>query len=86
MLVYINDCILMSSSDKAINKAITSLKASKQNFTIEDEASVGVFLGVKIRHNSDGTITLTQPQLINSILQDLSLQDNTKAKVSQNVQ
>ena len=61
----------MSPSDKAIEKAITSLKASKQNITIKDDSLVRDFLGMKISHNNDGTITLTQPQLIDSILQDL---------------
>ena len=61
MLVYIDDCILMSPSDRAIEKAIAMLKALKQNFMIEDEGYVGDCLGVKISHNSDGTIMLSQP-------------------------
>ena len=80
LLVYVDDCILMSTMDMAINKAISSLRSSKQNFTIEDEGAVGDFLGVKIDHSNDGTITLTQPQLINLIIEDLNMKDNTKPR------
>ena len=68
LLVYVDDCILMSTMDSAIDKAISTLQSSKENFTIEDEAVVGDFLGVKINCSNDGTITLTQPQLIDSII------------------
>ena len=56
------------------------IQLSKQNFTIEDEGVVGDFLGVSINCNSNGTITLTQPQLIDSIIEDLNMQDNTKPR------
>ena len=53
MLVYINNCVLMSPSDRVIDKAFTLLKALKQNFMIKDEGSIGDFLGVKINHDND---------------------------------
>ena len=70
----------MSTTDTAINEAISAIRLSKQNFTIEDEGAVGNFLGVKIDCSDDGMITLTQPQLINSIIKDLNMKDNTKLK------
>ena len=45
--------------DMAIDEAISALRLSKQNFTIEDEGVVRDFLGVKINHSDDGMITLT---------------------------
>jgi hypothetical protein len=40
---------------------------------------VSDFLGVKVNHKSDGTIHLTQPQIIDSVLNDL-LSDNVKTR------
>ena len=80
LLVYIDNCILMSTTDASIDETISTLRSSKQNFTIEDEGVVGDFLGVKIDCSDDGTITLTQPQLINSIMNDLNMKDNTKLR------
>ena len=80
LLVYVDDCILMSTMDAAINETIRTLRSSKQNFTIEDEGVVSDFLGVKIDCSNDGMITLTQPQLINSIIEDLNMKDNTKPR------
>ena len=78
ILVYVDDCILMGTTDAAINEAIHEFRSPKQNFTIEDEGVVGNFLGVKIDHSANGTVTLTQPQLIDSIIEDLNMKDNTK--------
>ena len=80
LLVYMDDCILMSTMDAAIDEAISSLRSSRRNFTIEDEGVVGDFLGVKINHSNDGTITLTELQLIDLIIEDLNMKDNTKLK------
>jgi hypothetical protein len=49
------------------------------NITRED--SVNDFIGVNIAKHEDGTISLTQPKLIQSILDDLGLTDNTKGKI-----
>ena len=80
LLIYVDNCILMSTMDTAINEAICTLRLSKQNFTIEDEGTVSNFLGVKINHSNDCMITLTQPQLIDSIIKDLNMNDNTKSR------
>ena len=80
LLIYVDDCILMSTTDVAIDEVISLLRSSKQNFTIEDEGAVGDFLGVKIDCSDNGTITLTQPQLINLIIKNLNMKDNTKPR------
>ena len=80
LLVYIDDCILMAVTDAVIDEAVCVLRLSKQNFTIEDEGTVGNFLGVRINCHDDGTITLSQPQLIDLIMEDLNMKDNTKPR------
>ena len=80
LLIYVDDCILMGTTDAAIDEAICALRSSKQNFTIEDEGAVGDFLGVKIDCSDNGMVTLTQPQLIDSIIEDLNMKDNTKLR------
>ena len=78
LLVYMDDYILMGTTNVAIDKAIHALISSKQNFTIEYEGAVSDFLGVKIDCSANGTVMLTQPQLIDSIIEDLNMKDNTK--------
>ena len=80
LLIYIDDCILMGTMNAVIDEAVCTLRSSKQNFTIEDKGAVGNFLGVIINHYNDGTIMLTQPQLIDSIIEDLNMKDNTKPR------
>ena len=78
LLVYVDHCIVMGTTNAIIDEAVRPLRLSKQNFTIEDEGPVSNFLRVRINHHDDGTITLTQPQLIDSIIEDLNMKDNTK--------
>ena len=80
LLVDIDDCILMGIMNAVIDEAVCALRSSKQNFTIEDEGAVGYFLGVRMNCHDDGTIMLTQAQLIDSIIEDLNMKDKTKPR------
>jgi histone deacetylase 1/2 len=51
-----------------------NIKLLKSKFKLGEEGDLCDYLGIKIMRRSDGIIVLTQPQLIASILQDLSLQ------------
>ena len=66
--------------NELIDQVIQSLRALKQHFAIEDEGEVGDLVGVKIDQAINVTITLTQPQLIDSILEDLHMKDTTKPR------
>ena len=79
-LVYIDDCIVFGPEDKAIEEVVADLRNSSQNFTIDDQGDVGDFLGIQIQKLDDGSIVLTQPQLIDSIIQDLHLQNGSNPK------
>ena len=79
-LVYIDDCIIFGPDNKAIDEVVTDLHNSTQNFTLDDQGEVGDFLGIQIQKLDDGSIVLTQPQLIDSIIQDLHLQGRSNPK------
>ncbi|KAL7563769.1 hypothetical protein ACA910_020453 [Epithemia clementina (nom. ined.)] len=80
MLIYIDDCLLFSPSKQAIDAVVLSLRNSYQGFNVDDQGEVKDFLGIKIRKQTDGSIMLTQPHLINSIIQDLQLQSNSQVR------
>ena len=79
-LVYIDDCIVFGPNDKAIDEVVKDLRLSSKNFTLDDQGEVGDFLGIQIQTRDDGTIVLTQPHLIDSIIQDLHLQSGSNLK------
>lgn len=66
--------------DKEINKALAYMRKAK--FKIEDQESIGDYLGVKIRKHSDGNYQLSHPQLINSLLKDMNFEENTKGRTT----
>ena len=79
-LVFIDDCIVFGPNDTAINEVVTDLRNSSQNFTLDDQGEVGDLLGIQIQKLDDGSIVLTQPHLIDSIIQDLHLQSGSNPK------
>ena len=80
MLIYIDDCLVFSPDSKLVDKTISDLRDSSKNFEIDDQGDVSDFLGIEVTHLKDGSTKLTQPHLIDTILKDLHLQENTKEK------
>jgi len=71
LVVYTNDCLIFGPSSEQVEDIIDSLK---QTFLLKDEGEVKDFLGICVSCTPHaGIITLMQPGLINSVLQDLGL-------------
>ena len=70
-LCYVDDTILISPDDSDIDKTIAQLRDLK--YDLSDEGEIDDFLGVKVEYQEDGAIKLSQPQLIDQILNDLRL-------------
>ena len=79
-LVYIDNCIIFSPDGRSINAIVADLRACTHCFTIDDQGDIGDFLGIQVQKLSDGTVQLTQPQLIDSIIKDLHLQSGSNTK------
>ena len=78
-MVYTEDGILCGPDREHIHKCIDCLKTI---FEMTDEGSLDEYLGVKVAVLQNGSISLTQPQLIDSILKDMGFRDSTKAKTT----
>jgi hypothetical protein len=77
-VLYTDDSILAGPDLKEIEQAIEDIKKAKLDITIEGD--IQDFLGVNIDRKSDGSIHLTQPHLIDQILEDLKMGENTVEK------
>ena len=82
LLVYIDDCIVFGPTAQAIDQLVTDLRSCPQKFTVDDQGDVGDFLGIQIKRQEDGSVHLSQPHLIDSILNDLHLQPDSKHKTT----
>ena len=80
-MVYTDDCLKFAQDDTTINDLCQCLSTE---FLLQDEGDITGYLGIQITHTTepDGsiTITMTQPSLINQILEDNGL---TGEKVTQ---
>jgi hypothetical protein len=77
LIVYTDDCIIFSKEDQVIDDLLCNLS---QMFSIEDQGSVQDYLGIRmIKDPANKTISVTQPGLIESVLQDLNLLQDAKS-------
>lgn len=77
-LLYTDDSILASPTKAEADKVIHDLKAIGLKLT--EEGDIKDFLGVNVDEKEDGSIHLTQPHLIDQILEDLKFRDDTEPK------
>ena len=69
VLVYVDDCIVISHDSKVIDRFIFSMQNGPEEFKLTDDGDLARFLGVEMEHRDDGTILMTQTHLIKRILQ-----------------
>ena len=74
-ILYTDDSILAGPNQQEIDQIIIDLKEANLDITIEGDLQD--FLGVNIERSSDGRIHLSQPHLIDQILHDLRLTDDS---------
>jgi hypothetical protein len=74
LLVYVDNSILMGPDDDEIEFLMKSISSK---FVIEDQGTLSEYLGIQIEYRKDGTIKLAQPHLIDTILRELGLLNNT---------
>jgi len=78
LVVYVDDCLIFAQQDDTINALIKALSA---DFLLQDEGDVNAFLGVQThKEASTKSITLTQPNLIQQILQDVGIRGQSTGK------
>jgi hypothetical protein len=53
------------------------LVSIRKEFVLTDEGDVGNFLGIKVERQKNGLIDLTQPVLIDKIIQRVGLESNS---------
>jgi hypothetical protein len=72
-VLYVDDSILAGPDPKELDAIVAKMK-TVADLTVEGD--LGDFLGVQIERSKDGKFILSQPQLIDSILNDLRLNDS----------
>jgi hypothetical protein len=64
MLIYVDDIIIISSSDTATERLLAQLR---DDFTVKDLGTLNYFLGIEVHHNDQGLI-LTQEKYVCDLL------------------
>jgi len=78
ILVYVDDMLILSKEANLYEKLLEELKVRK--FEVSDEGNLEEYLGVEFRRVEGNKISMSQPQVIQSILLDLGYIEGTKTK------
>ena len=73
VLVYVDDCIILSRDKNTITKFIATLTFGPEKFEFTDEGELSKYLGVEIQQLQDGGFSMTQPFLIQRILDAVNI-------------
>ena len=85
ILVYVDDCIIISKEALVIQKFISSLKSGIGDFIFTEEGNMNSYLGVDISSFTDKKgFTLSQPFLIDRVIQALDFYPKTTKSATNN--
>jgi hypothetical protein len=70
VLIYVDDSIIMGPVKSQVQKIV---KRILEQFKIQEEGDMCEFIGIELQRKTDGSLMLRQPQLIDSILKDLRM-------------
>ena len=85
ILVYVDDCIIISKKAFVIQKFISYLKAGTKDFVFTEEGNMNSYLGVDISSFPDNKVfTLSQPLLIDRVIQALNFVPKTTKSATNN--
>jgi hypothetical protein len=85
LLIYTDDGILIGNEDSDIDAVIALLREPTKEtraFNMTDEGNLNDYLGVKVEYLPNGTIKLSQPHLIQQVIDDLGFNDRTGGKAT----
>ena len=77
-ILYTDDSIIMGPNIEEITTTVKALRKLGLNLT--EEGDIQDFLGVNITHRQDGKIEFNQSHLIEQIIQDMKMPDNTNPR------
>ena len=80
MLVYVDDCIKISDSTMKIDYLIHTLKNGSDNLVLTVQDTIEKFLGVNIEKIDDNKYELSQPFLIERLINFLKKYFDTEPK------
>ncbi len=69
LMIYVDDVICFSPKAELIDEFVASMQRPEpQQYVLEDLGDVTSYLGLNVTHDKAGTITLTQPHLIDKVI------------------
>ena len=67
IILYVDDCVIISKTEREAEHIFSELENRKYKLT--DEGSMEEYLGIQIDHNTDGSFRMSQPFLIQRIIE-----------------
>ena len=79
ILTYVDDCIIISKEASTTDEIIRSWEKGNENFDFTDDGDLEQYLGMNLTRE-DGVIEITQPHLINRIIDAVGFDASVNSK------
>jgi len=79
-IVYVDDVIIVSKSNKILDSIVKSLFKGQENFDLTEKGTLEKYLGIEIKDLDKNTYELHQPHLIDRIIKFVGLEETEKQK------
>nr|KYP32235.1 hypothetical protein KK1_047128 [Cajanus cajan] len=73
ILVYVDDIIITGNNSSVLKNIISQLNSA---FSLKNLGRLDYFLGIEVKSNSDGSLTLTQSKYIRDLLNRTNMEDS----------
>jgi len=75
-VIYVDDFIVAGTHMELIEELKTNLR---KKYTLTESPELESFIGIHLSHNADGSVTMSQPGFIRSLLEEHNMMDCTTA-------
>ena len=75
-MIYVDDCIILFRTKEEAEIIFIELK--DKGYKMNDEGTIDEYLGILFPHNNNGSFRMSQPHLINKIIDSISGMKNTR--------
>ena len=78
LILYVDDACIISHDKRKIQSEILSLK---KDYDLTDEGELQDYIGTRFERSSDGSVTLTQPRMIERLMAIVGLRPLTNFEI-----
>ena len=80
VVLYVDDCVILSRTKEEADRIFIGL--NNKGYKMTDEGTMEQYIGILFTNNSDGSFRISQPNLINRIIDSIPAMKDTRRAIT----